>query len=52
MNILKWEDVTTGETLELKFKHLAYNYYETHSEKFLKWAKGRIIKRLIPEGAK
>ena len=49
MKILKWEDVTTGETLELKCKYLAYNYYETHSAKFYKWAKGRIIRRLQEE---
>jgi hypothetical protein len=47
MNILKWIDINTGEIFELKCKYLAYNYYETHSQKFYKWAKGRIIKRIM-----
>jgi len=45
MNVLKWEDVTTGEIFELKCKFNTPNYYETHSQRFYKWAKGRIIKR-------
>ena len=46
---LKWTDTQTGEIFILKCKYLAYNYYETHSAKFYKWAKGRIIRRLQEE---